>query len=438
MAASGSPWQSRRIGHSVLQDIVRKTLLTYWNTASFLTLYANANDWAPGSEVAAIEDRPLLDRWAISETHRLVQDVTAAYEAFDTQRVGRLLADHVDALSNWYVRRSRRRFWDGDPAALATLHECLYVVTLLLAPIVPFMTERVWQDVVRPVWPDLPESVHLAEWPQVDGALVDDELASQVALVRRVVELGRAARAESKVRNRQPLGRALVGAPGWAALPAELKAQVAEELNVLAFDDLAGELVDHTAKGNFRALGRRFGARTPAVAAAVAAADAAALASSLRESGSATVTVDGEDVAVSPEEVVVTETPKEGCAVVTAGGETVALDLELTPSLRRAGLAREVVRLVQEARKTSGFEVTDRIALRWQADGELAEALREHADVVAGEVLAVRFEEGDPASDGWSDDWSDDGFDDGSNRSDGAVHHDADLGLRFAVTRMAQ
>jgi isoleucyl-tRNA synthetase len=426
MAASGSPWQSRRIGHSVLQDIVRKTLLTYWNTASFLTLYANANDWVPGTEVAAIEDRPLLDRWAISETHRLVQDVTAAYEAFDTQRVGRLLADHVDALSNWYVRRSRRRFWDGDPAALATLHECLYVVTLLLAPIIPFMTERVWQDVVRPVWPDLAESVHLAEWPRVDGALVDDELASQVALVRRVVELGRAARAESKVRNRQPLGRALVGAPGWAALPAELKAQVAEELNVLAFDDLGGELVEHSAKGNFRALGKRFGARTPAVAAAVAAADAGALASSLRESGSATVTVDGEDIAVNPEEVVVTETPKEGWAVVTAGGETVALDLELTPSLRRAGLAREVVRLVQEARKTSGFEVTDRIALRWQADGELADALREHANLVAGEVLAVRFEEGDPGSD------------DGSDPADGAVHHDADLGLCFAVTRMAQ
>ena len=427
MAASGSPWLSRRVGHAVLQDIVRKTLLTYWNTASFLTLYANANDWAPGGKVAPIEERPLLDRWAVSETHRLVRDVTAAYEAFDTQRAGRLLADHIETLSNWYVRRSRRRFWDGDPAALATLHECLYVVTLLLAPIMPFVTERVWQDAVRPVWPDLPESVHLAGWPAVDGALVDDELAAQVALVRRVVELGRAARAESKVRNRQPLGRALVGAPGWDALPDELKTQVAEELNVLAFEELGGDLVQHSAKGNFRALGKRFGAQTPAVAAAVAAADAGKLAASLRDTGSATVTVDGTDVAVSLDEVVVTETPKEGWAVVTDAGETVALDLELTPELRRAGLAREVVRLVQEARKTSGFEVTDRVALRWQADGELAEALREHADLVAGEVLAVRFEEGsfepeDAPADG----------------PGGAVHHDEGIGLAFAVTRMAQ
>jgi isoleucyl-tRNA synthetase len=419
MAASGSPWLPRRVGHAVLQDIVRKTLLTYWNTASFLTLYANANNWAPGQPVAPIEERPLLDRWAISETHRLVQEATAAYEEFDTQRVGRLIADHVDALSNWYVRRSRRRFWEGDAAALATLHECLYVVTLLLAPITPFITERVWQDVMRPVWPDVPESVHLATWPRVDGALVDARLAGQVALVRRVVELGRAARSESKMRNRQPLGRALVGATGWAELPEELKAQVADELNIESFEHLAGELVDHSAKGNFRALGKRFGKRTPAVAAAVAAADAAALASALRENGSTTVTVDGEEVTVGPDEVIMTETPREGWAVATEAGETVALDLELTPRLRRAGLAREVVRLVQEARKSSGFEVTDRVQLRWEASGELAEALREHAETVAGEVLAVTFEEASLAD-------------------AGGVHVDEDLGLGFTVTRSAQ
>jgi isoleucyl-tRNA synthetase len=264
----------------------------------------------------------------------------------------------------------------------------------------------------------VPESVHLATWPRVDGSLVDDQLADQVALVRRVVELGRAARSESKVRNRQPLGRALVGAPGWQALPDELRAQVADELNVVTFEHLAGELVDHSAKGNYRSLGKRFGNRTPAVAAAVAAADAASLAASLRDTGSATVTVDGETVAVGVEDVIVTETPREGWAVVTEGGETVALDLQLTPELRRAGLAREVVRLVQEARKTSGFDVTDRIDLRWEADGEVAEALRQHGDAVAAEVLAATFEEGlvDP------------------QEAHGA---DSGLGLRFSVTRSA-
>jgi len=418
MASVGSPWLQRRVGHGTLQEIVRKTLLTYWNTASFLTLYADANDWSPLEQAAPdVADRPALDRWLLSETHRLVQEVTAAYENFDTQRAGRLLADHVDTMSNWYVRRSRRRFWEGDPSALATLHECLHVVTLLLAPVVPFVTERVWQDVVRPVWPEAPDSVHLAAWPTVDGALVDDALAGQVALVRRVVELGRAARSGSKVRNRQPLSRALVGATGWAELPDELRQQVADELNVHGFDELAGELVDRSAKGNFRALGKRFGPRTPTVAAAVAAADAGELAAALRANGRATVQVDGEDVEVIADEVLLTETPREGWAVATDGGETVALDLEVTSELRRAGLAREVVRLVQEARKSSGLQVTDRVELRWEASGELAEALREHGTLVAAEVLATSFEEG-PGT--------------------GPVHTDEDLGLAFTVTRTAQ
>jgi isoleucyl-tRNA synthetase len=418
MASVGSPWLQRRVGHGTLQEIVRKTLLTYWNTASFLTLYADANDWSPLEQAApAVADRPALDRWLLSETHRLVQDVTSAYESFDTQRAGRLLADHVDTMSNWYVRRSRRRFWDGDPSALATLHECLHVLTLLLAPVVPFVTERVWQDVVRPVWPEAPGSVHLAAWPKVDGSLLDKTLAGQMALVRRVVELGRAARSGSKVRNRQPLSRALVGAPGWAALPDELRQQVADELNVHGFDELSGELVDRSAKGNFRTLGKRFGKDTPTVAAAIAAADAGDLAAALRATGRATVVVDGTDVEVTSEEVLLTETPREGWAVATDGGETVALDLEITPELRRAGLAREVVRLVQEARKSSGLQVTDRVVLRWQAAGELADALREHSTLVATEVLATSFEEGP---------------------LDGAVQVDEDLGLRFTVTRTAQ
>ena len=417
MAASGSPWLQRRVGHGVLQDIVRKTLLTYWNTASFLTLYAGANDWGPGDPAPDLAARPAMDRWAVSEAHRLVSAVTEAYEAFDSPRVGKLLAAYVDDLSNWYVRRSRRRFWDGDPAALATLHECLYAVTLLMAPVVPFVTEKVWQHVARPWGPDVPESVHLAPWPQADGSLVDDALAADMALVRRLVELGRAARAESKVRNRQPLGRALVGAPGWQSLAEELRRQVAEELNVLALEALAGELVERSAKGNFRALGKRFAQRTPQVAAAIAAADAEDLAASLRATGTATVDVDGEAVEVRADEVLLTETPREGWAVAADGGETVALDLTVTPELRRAGLAREVVRLVQEARKAAGFEITDRIELRWEGEGEVAEALREHAALVGGEVLATSVERGAVGS--------------------AATEH-AELGLRFSVTRSAQ
>ena len=292
-----------------------------------------------------------------------------------------------------------------------------------MAPIVPFVTERVWQDVVRPWGPHMSASVHLATWPAVDGSLVDERLAADMALVRRVVELGRSARAASKVRNRQPLARALVGAAGWADLPQELRDQVADELNALRFEELAGELVDRSAKGNFRALGKRFAKRTPDVAAAIAGADAGALAASLRETGAATVHVDGEAVQVSADEVLLTETPREGWAVATEGAETVALDLTITPALRRAGLAREVVRLVQDARKTSGLLVTDRVELRWETDGELAEALREHAELVATEVLATTFEEA-PAPGG---------ADTGTTS-----HEDADLGLRFHLTLSEQ
>jgi isoleucyl-tRNA synthetase len=232
-----------------------------------------------------------------------------------------------------------------------------------------------------------------------DPVLVDEPLAEQMALVRRLVELGRAARADSGVKTRQPLPRALVAAPGWAGLPEDLRAQVGEELNVLEVGALAdaGELVDHGAKANFRSLGRRFGQRTPAVAAAVAAADAGALAAALAGGGTATVTVDGEPIALTAEEVVVTETPRTGWSVAAAGGETVALDLEVTPALRRAGLAREVVRLVQEARKASGFEVSDRIEVWWQASGETAQAVEEHAALLADEVLASRLTAGRPA-----------------------------------------
>ena len=408
MLASGSPWQARRVGHAALQEIVRKTLLTYWNTVAFHTLYARAAGWTPGDGAPPVVERPVLDRWLLSELNQLVTAVDRALESYDPTLAGRLLTQFVDDLSNWYVRRSRRRFWSGDPAALATLHTSLETLTRLLAPMVPFITERVWQDLVRPVSADAPESVHLTSWPDVDQALADPALSEQMALVRRLVELGRAARAASAVRIRQPLGRALVGASGFARLPEELRAQIAEELNVgslAALGDAGGDLVDYMVKANFRTLGKRFGAGTQAVAAAIAAADAASLATALREQGNASVTVNGETVPIGPDDVVVTETPREGWAVESAAGETVALDLHVTAELRRAGLAREVVRLVQEARKSAGLDITDRIELDWSAKDsdsgrDTAAAIREHAELIASEVLAVSMTETESADSG--------------------------------------
>ncbi|MFD5733833.1 isoleucine--tRNA ligase [Streptomyces sioyaensis] len=400
MAAGGSPWAARRVGHNTIQEVVRKTLLTYWNTVAFQALYARTSNWAPSAADPAPADRPLLDRWLLGELNTLTEQVTDALESFDTQRAGKLLSSFVDDLSNWYVRRSRRRFWQGDAAALRTLHEVIETVTRLMAPLTPFITERVWQDLVVPVTPDAPESVHLASWPVADKAAIDPTLSAQMLLVRRLVELGRATRAESGVKTRQPLSRALVAAHGFAALPEDLRAQIAEELNVSSLASLAesssgrgggGSLVDTTAKANFRALGKRFGKGVQAVAKAVAAADAAALSLALRE-GTASVEVDGETVSLAPDEVIITETPREGWSVASDAGATVALDLEITPELRRAGLARDAIRLIQEARKNSGLDVADRIALRWQStDEEVRTALADHTGLISDEVLAADF-----------------------------------------------
>ena len=410
----GNPWSNRRVYGEAIEEVVRKVLLTYWNTVSFFTLYASVDGWTPGGAPAATE-RPVMDRWLISELHRTVLEVDAALEDFDPTRAGRRLTEFIDDLSNWYVRRCRRRFWHGAQSAdgqhaFGTLYEALLVLSKLMAPFVPFLTEEVWTALGQPQ----SDSVHLTPWPVVDGSLVDAQLGEQMALVRRLVELGRAARAESGVKTRQPLGRALVAAPGWASLGEELRAQVAEELNVASLGALAeqAELIDVSVKPSFRALGRRFGKETPRVAAAIESADPVSLARALA-AGTGVVDVDGTETTLTADEVVVTETPRAGWAVASDEGATVALDLEVTPALRRAGLARDAVRLLQESRKTSGLEVTDRVEVWWSsADAELGAALAEHGQRVADEVLAVLFETGPPPV-------------------DMAAHEDGDLGLTW-------
>ncbi|WP_328995012.1 isoleucine--tRNA ligase [Kribbella sp. NBC_01245] len=392
MACSGSPWKPRGVGPNVLNEIVRKVLLTYWNTVAFHALYARLADWDPTAEAPAVADRSVLDRWLVGETNRLVRDTEAAYDDYDTAKLGQLIGQFVDVLSNWYVRRSRRRFWAGDAGALATLHETLEVLTRLMAPLTPFVTERVWQDVFRPVGVGLPESVHLSSFPAYDAGLIDDTLAVHMSMARRVVELGRSARAEAKVRTRQPLSRALVGSAAIADLEQELLTEIADELNVGSVEPLSSagaDLVEFSAKGNFRELGKRFAKQTPVVAKAIAEADAAELAAALKAAGKASVQVDGADVEVSADEVLLSERPREGWSVVNEQGETVALDLEVTPALRQAGLAREVVRTLQEARKNAGLEVSDRIEVWLSATGELADALAHHGDEVGREILAV-------------------------------------------------
>jgi isoleucyl-tRNA synthetase len=425
-AASGSPWGQRRIGPGVLAEIVRKVLLTYWNVASFLVLYANASGgehggggpaWTPEHAATAPEpaERPLLDRWLLSQVHSCVRDVTASLEEFEVAAAGRRLAALIDDMSNWYVRRSRRRFWAGagtggtegtgtgdSAAAFATLYFALVTLTKLMAPVTPFLTDYLW-GVLRP--PGEPPSVHLASWPDYDAGLLDPALSEQMALVRRLVELGRSARAAAGVRTRQPLPVALAGAAGFAALPAELRGLIAEELNVRAVAplDAAGrepggrELVSYTVKPDFRALGKRFGAATAAVATAVRDADPAALAHAVAGGGTTELAVPSlGTVSLSAADLIVTQMPLAGWGVATADGETIALDLAVSEELRAEGYAREVVRLIQEARKSAGLDVSDRIRLVWaSSDAGLADVIQSRAGLIAGEVLAVEFSAGE-------------------------------------------
>ena len=390
MLAAGSPWSARRVGHDALSDVVRKTLLTYWNTVSFFSLYAHAANF---QVVEGFADSDVtMDCWIISELNQLISTVDEAFEGFDSQEVGRLLATFIDDLSNWYVRRSRRRFWDGDEKALSTLYTCLKTLTQLMSPLVPFITEHVWQSLVQVGEPTAVESVHLSSFPVSDASKIDTALSSSVALSRRLVELGRAARAESKIKIRQPLARALIAANRWVDMDPEIREHIQDELNVAKLDLLADEsegLVSISIKANFRSIGSRYGADVQAIAAAIAASEAASLVRDLRKSGSYTITYGDKSAEITPEDLIVTETPKEGWSVASHSGESVALDLTLTPELITAGLMREVIRTIQEQRKGSGFEISDRIHVKWNGGPEISAAIAEYVHQISDEVLAL-------------------------------------------------
>jgi isoleucyl-tRNA synthetase len=410
MLAAGSPWASRRVGHDAISDVIRKTLLTYWNTISFHALYAKASNFTL-DQSPAVADRSTMDKWILSELNSLIVDVDKAYNEFDSQAAGKVLATFIDDLSNWYVRRSRRRFWDGDVAALATLHECLETLTQLLAPMVPFITEQVWQELIRVANPTAAPSVHLTDFPVTDTSLINRDLNKQVAMTRRVVELGRAARAESGVKIRQPLQRALISASGWASLPLEMKEQISDELNVIDLADIAdadGDLVDVSIKANFKSLGAKYGKSVQDVAKLVAAAEPVALVKTLRAQATTTLG----DFEISLDDLVVTEVPKSGWMVASHDGESVALDLELTPTLIAAGHVREVIRAIQERRKSDGFDISDRISITWNATDEIAATIESSVAHISEEVLATS-----------------------SSRDNGMAVSDAELGFVFAISK---
>jgi isoleucyl-tRNA synthetase len=379
---SKQPWDGYRFSLNAIEESVRQFLLPLWNTYSFYVLYANVNGIEPQPGTPETD----LDRWALSRLQATIELVRDRLDAYDATSAGRAIRDLVEELSNWYVRRSRRRFWDGDQSAFAVLRTCLVTIAQLLAPFCPFIADEIYDNLEG-----AEPSVHLTDFPEPQER--DQALEEAMAIARETVRLGLAARAQAKLKVRQPLHAAVVVATGREREAIERLASLArEELNVreLRFVSQADELGQVEVKPNYRTLGPRFGKQMPTVAAAIAGLDPAAAAAALRDGRPVAISLNGRDHELSGEDLLVSMKPIEGYQVEREGSHAVALELAVDDELRAEGWAREVVHAVQAARRDAGLEVSDRIVLRLDGDPELLDAAREHQDYIAGETLATQ------------------------------------------------
>ncbi|MDE0180871.1 MAG: DUF5915 domain-containing protein, partial [Caldilineaceae bacterium] len=334
-----------------------------------------------------------FDCWLLSELNRLVRDVTAAYEAYDVTAATRPIAEFVYDLSNWYVRLNRRRFWDGDPSALAALHHTLVTLAKLLAPAVPFLSEALYQNLVASVDPDQPDSVHLARWPQADDSAVDTELSAAMALAQKVTTLGRAARESAALKVRQPLQQVVVRTrtENERAGLQRMRQLLLSELNVkeLTFAVEGDELVDVEVFPLPRQLGQKYGRGFPVIRRLFAQMDQRQLAQRFEEGDTVTVEEDGSFFEVCSEDVELRRTPRAGFAVAEDGGYLVAVTTAVTPELEQEGNARELVRHIQQLRKDSNLEINDRIRLLLPQSLQLDNLLSAHRDYIVAETLTV-------------------------------------------------
>jgi isoleucyl-tRNA synthetase len=385
---SKEPWAGYRFSSETVGESVRKFLLTLWNTFGFLVMYANTGD-QDGSTANPPAERGDLDRWALSRLQSTVATVAERLDDYDATAAGKAIDDLVDDLSNWYVRSSRRRFWDADPDAIATLRECLTTIAQLIAPFTPFIADEIYSKLAGA---DGAASVHLTDFPQPDAALADTKLETDMATARQAVELARAARAQAKVKIRQPLGEIVVVATGEEQEAiARFEDLILGELNVktVRYVTDADELARFEIKPNFKALGPRLGKNMPLAKEAIAALDGAKANENLKNGEPIRLGVAGEEFLLGPEDVQVVLAPLDGYQLEREGTHAVALDLTVTDELKREGLAREIVHAVQNARKDTGLAVEDRIDLQLGGDDALMAAATEHEQYLASETLAT-------------------------------------------------
>jgi isoleucyl-tRNA synthetase len=376
----------------------RSALDKLWNVYSFFVTYANIDGFNPRTRELPPAERSDLDRWVLSELHETIRAVTDYLEDYDAQHAAGAIATFVDNLSNWYVRRSRRRFWkseeDADKvAAYLTLYECLITVTKLLAPFTPFLAESLYQNLVRSLDKAAPQSVHLCDWPTADKLLILPMLHDETALVMRLVNLGRAAREKAQIRVRQPVSSLYVSVntAGERAALERLADQVLEELNVKRLELLPehSDMLVYTLRPRMAALGPKHGRLAQKVLAALRAHDPQAGAKALREQGTLTIEIDGQPVHLLPEEVEIEASSREGFVAAEDRGYVAVLETTLTPELVAEGLARDLTHLIQEVRKHANLAIEDTIETWLWTDAELAEVADRFGDYLKEETLSL-------------------------------------------------
>lgn len=418
--ANQPPWTSIRYSEQAIKDSIPEFLLRLWNVFSFFNIYANIDGFDPAGQVKLsgqrsqlrsdslataasyrpIAERAELDRWVLSELHRTIAAVVERMDAYDNYGACQRINEFVDALSNWYVRRSRDRFWSDDKQspdkldAYWTLYESLLATSKLIAPFTPFLAEAMWRNLTGVFGDGAMESVHLCDYPEADSAAVDSVLSERMKLLREIASLGRAARMDNKLKVRQPLAKVeviLAGSEHQAWLETH-DALLRDELNVKQVDytKQAEQYIDYQVQPNFKRLGPRIGKLLPAVKKALGEADGGRLLSELNDTGKVVLAAGGETVELDQDDIQVRLQAKPGWAAAQGRGCVVVLSTELTPELVREGIARDLVRLVQDRRKSLGCEYTDRIEIAIVSDSaDVGLAVQENAAYIQGETLAV-------------------------------------------------
>jgi isoleucyl-tRNA synthetase len=380
--------------------LVRRTLDKIWNVYGFFVSYANIDGFDPTQHQLPVAQRTDLDRWIISELKQTIREVTRGLDVYDTVKPAEALQAFLDDLSNWYLRRSRERIWkselDNDKlAAYLTLYECLTTLITLLSPFIPFMTEELYQNLVRSVNPSAPMSVHLCDWPQVQEELIDEQLTNETHLVMRIVGLGRSAREKAQIKVRQPLHALYVRVPSLAEEEAlmRLNEQVLEELNIKRLELIANDsdMLTYSLKPQVKVLGPKYGRLVQRILTRFKELDPRGTneaAKLLTETGSLNFTLDGQQVELSADEVEVVATARPGFVTAEERGYIVALETTITPELREEGLVRDLTHYVQDMRKRAGFNIEDHIGLAFYTEPELAHVLVQYGQSIQAETLA--------------------------------------------------